>query len=85
MFDYLQFFNFIPLNLSIKKIAIFWDIKEKLLFIKSVKTEFIVKHPALFFLPFFKDPAEKLRPHYQICFQSWLKNVRLEMRYFLLK
>ena len=73
-----------PKKISIKKIAIFLEINEKWLFIQGVKKEFIVQHPA-FFLPFLKDPADKLRPHSQISFKSWLNNVGSELGFCLLK
>ena len=48
------------------------------------QNKFIVQHPA-HFLPFLKAPPVKLRPHSQISFKSWLYNVGLELRLFLLK
>ena len=35
-----------------------------------------------FFLPFSKDPADKLRSHSQISCESWLNNVGSELRFF---
>ena len=48
------------------------------------QNQFIVQNPA-HFLPFFKAPPVKLRQHSQISFKSWLYNVGMESRFFLLK
>ena len=57
-----------------QKICIFFlEINVKWLFIQGVKKEFSVQHPVHFW-PFLRAPAEKLMPHSQISFKSWLRN-----------
>ena len=68
-------------KIPVTKIAIFLEIIGKWLFIQGVKKEFIVQHPA-FFLPFLKDPADKLRPHSHISLHSWLNNASSELHFF---
>ena len=48
------------------------------------QNNFTVQHQAHFFA-ILKAPADKLRPHSQISFKSWLNNVGLETSFFLLK
>ena len=68
----------------LKKSAIFSLNQWKVAIYTGCHKKFIVQHPA-HFLPFLKAPPVKLRPHSQISFKSWLNNVGLDLRSFLLK
>ena len=66
-----------------ENITMFLKTNGKWLIIQGVKKKY-VQHQA-YFRPFVKVPAEKLMPHYQISFKSWLNNVESELYIFLLK
>ena len=63
-----------------KNWSYFWKIIGNLLFIKFVK-KYFVQHPAHFRL-FLYVWAEKLMPHFQFSFESWLNNADLEWYIF---
>ena len=68
-------------NWSLKKLAYFLEVNG---IIQGVKKNHIVKHHVHFW-PFLKAPVEKLMPHPQISFKSWLYNVDPEVYIFLLR
>ena len=71
---------------------IFWSLKILVIFFGNqwewtvyagCQKKCVVQHPAHFRL-FLKFPAEKLMPHFQFSFKSWLNNVDSELYTFLL-
>ena len=68
---------------SLKKIGIFLVNQWKVDNYTGCYKKNIVQHPVHFW-PFVKAPAEKLMPHPQISFKSWLNNVDSDLYIFLL-
>ena len=75
-----HFFHFGP-----KKLVIFLENKLEFIVYEGCHKKCIVQHPAHFRLFFLNVQAEKLVPHFQLSFESWLNNADSELYIFSFK